>query len=83
VTFSLFNGDATCSDATKLVAGFPITVNLVNGVATTPTTTLKDNGTYYWLASYSGDDNNLPSSSTCGNSGELTTISGNTPGIDP
>ena len=36
----------------------------------TPTTA----GSYYWIASYSGDPNNLPSSGTCGDAGETSTL---------
>ena len=31
-------------------------------------------GKYYWIASYSGDVNNLPSTGTCGDQGETSTI---------
>ena len=31
-------------------------------------------GKYYWIASYSGDVNNQPSSGTCGDQGETSTI---------
>jgi uncharacterized repeat protein (TIGR01451 family) len=31
-------------------------------------------GNYYWIASYSGDDNNLPSSGSCGDEGETSTV---------
>ena len=49
--------------------------------ASTQPNPLTTDGTYYWLVSYSGDANNLPSTSPCGK--EQTTISGNTPGVDP
>jgi hypothetical protein len=52
------------------------TDNAPNG----PPPLLKDDGTYYWLVTYSGDANNAPSTK-CGV--EQTTISGNTPGVDP
>jgi hypothetical protein len=61
-------------------------VTLVNGRASTngaaaQPPTVNANGTYLWLVSYSGDANNSPSTSPCGT--EQTTISGNTPGVDP
>src|SRR5205823_660184 len=31
-------------------------------------------GKYYWIASYSGDVNNLPSSGLCGDEGETSTV---------
>jgi hypothetical protein len=65
-------------------------IPLVDGAARTPTAdsadgltkkppVLTDNGTYYWVVSYSGDANNEPSTSPCRT--ETTTISGNTAGI--
>jgi hypothetical protein len=82
VDFQLFT-NSTCT-GTPLYNSGPVT--LVNGLASTDGAatqppTLSANGTYYWLVSYSGDANNLPSTSPCGT--EQTTISGNTPGVDP
>jgi hypothetical protein len=51
-----------------------------NDAATRPPT-VNANGTYYWPVSYSGDANNSPSTSPCGT--EQTTLSVNTPGVDP
>ena len=51
------------------------------GAYLSPGITVSNAGTYFWRDSYSGDANNLPSTSPCGT--ELTTISGNTPGVDP
>jgi hypothetical protein len=82
VDFKLFT-NASCT-GTPLYDSGPVT--LVNGLASTngaktQPPTLSANGTYFWLVSYSGDANNLPSTSPCGT--ERTTISGNTPGVDP
>jgi hypothetical protein len=80
VTFQLFTNSG-CTGIPLYDSG-PVT--LVNGLAQTtssPSLTLKDNGTYNWLVSYSGDANNLPSTSPCGT--EHITISGNTTGVDP
>jgi hypothetical protein len=82
VDFQLFT-NATCT-GTPLYDSGP--VNLVNGLASATTGPLTTTGTntsatFYWLVSYSGDANNLPSTSPCGT--EQTTISGNTPGVDP
>jgi hypothetical protein len=82
VDFKLFT-NSTCS-GTPLYDSGPVT--LVNGLASTDGAAtqpppLSANGTYYWLVSYSGDANNEPSTSPCGT--EQTTISGNTPGVDP
>ena len=38
-------------------------------------------GKYYWIASYSGDTNNLPASGSCGDAGETSTISKRTTGM--
>lgn len=80
VDFQLFTNSG-CT-GTPLYDSGPIT--LVNGAANTNSAAtqpplLTDNGTYYWVVSYSGDANNLPSTSPCGT--ETTTISGNTAGI--
>lgn len=51
------------------------------GVAHSGAVTVNANGTYYWLVSYSGDGVFGPNAGTCG--AESTTVSGNTPGVDP
>jgi hypothetical protein len=80
VTFQLFQ-EPSNNCTTNSVFG-PVTVNLVNGVAhVDDTTPLSANATYSWLVTYNGDANNAPSTSPCGT--EQTTISGNTPGVDP
>ena len=60
------------------------TVTVSNGTAQAITTpgilpalspvTLSTPGTYYWQASYSGDTDNGPSTSTCGTAGEVETV---------
>ncbi len=66
VTFSLFGpSDATCSAAPV----YTQTVNVVgNGTYNTTNTTFlaTGNGTWRWMVSYSGDSNNLGSTSACG-----------------
>ena len=32
-------------------------------------------GTYYWIASYSGDANNSPAAGACGDAGESSVVS--------
>ena len=49
---------------------FTDTEDLSSGSATSAPESLDTVGTYYWLASYSGDDNNAPSTSTCGDETE-------------
>ncbi len=63
VTFTLYGpGDATCSNAlwsTTVPVG-------AGGVSNSGDVEAGEAGTYNWLASYSGDLNNLPVSSECG-----------------
>jgi uncharacterized repeat protein (TIGR01451 family) len=80
ITFSLYGPSASpdCSGT----AVFTSTVNVsgngnYNSGNFTPTTA----GTYYWIASYSGDGNNLSSSGTCGDEGETSTIGQQPTGI--
>jgi uncharacterized repeat protein (TIGR01451 family) len=83
VTFQLFTS-SSCTAGSKIYDSGP--VQLTNGLASTNDAAtqppaLTANGTYYWLVSYSGDVNNLPSTSACGS--EQTAVSGNTPGVAP
>jgi hypothetical protein len=83
VTFQLFT-NSSCT-GTPLYDSGPVALG-VDGLASATTGPLTTTGTdtsatFYWLVSYSGDANNLPSTSPCGT--EQTTISGNTPGVDP
>src|SRR5262249_5001024 len=79
VTFGLFT-DAACTLGNKIFDSGP--VQLVNGLAHADNPNpLSTNGTYYWLASYSGDATFGPAASPCG--AEQATVSGNTPGIAP
>lgn len=70
ITFRLYN-ENTCTSqpvfTTQLnVAGF----GSYGPVSYTPTSP----GTYYWIASYSGDDNNDPVSGMCGDPGEVDRV---------
>jgi hypothetical protein len=83
VTFQLFTS-SSCVAGTKIYDSGA--VQLTNGLASTNDAAvqppaLTTSGTYYWLVSYSGDVNNLPSTSACGS--EQTTVAGNTPGVAP
>ncbi len=69
VTFRLYS-DAACENLVTTLSG-----ELgEDGVASSGDYTTNLAGTYYWVASYGGDDNNLPSSGTCGDEGETTTV---------
>jgi uncharacterized repeat protein (TIGR01451 family) len=68
ITFMLFSDNA-CSNQ----VGSDVTTG-VNGADgkdyTSPTITVNAPGTYYWVATYSGDTKNAPSSTTCGDPSE-------------
>ena len=79
VTFSLYGAtDPSCT-------GNPIFTSTVaiasNGTATSGTFAAPAAGTFHWIASYSGDANNVGVSGTCGDTGETTTISQFAPSI--
>ena len=84
VTFNLYGPSANpdCSGAVKFSATVGIG-SVSGGTATassgnfSPTTA----GKYYWIASYSGDANNDPTSGSCGDSGETSTVTPATPAI--
>jgi uncharacterized repeat protein (TIGR01451 family) len=73
ITFNLYGPSATpdCS-------GDPVFTDTVdvdgNGDYQSADFTPTAAGTYYWIASYSGDVNNEPSTGSCGDEGETSTI---------
>ncbi len=78
VTYSVFS-DAAC----KVSAGSPSTVNVTGGaVPNSNPVTLSTPGTYYWVASYSGDSTNGASASSCGSETETVTAPGKPPVVD-
>ena len=73
ITFNLY-GPSDTPDCSGSVV-FTATVNVSgNGNYSSGDFTPSTAGKYYWIASYSGDGNNLPSSGTCGDSGETSTV---------
>ena len=74
ITFSLFS-DAQC----KNQVGSDVTAS-VNGADgkdyPSPSITVNAAGTYHWIASYSGDPNNDPSSTACLDEGENPHVNG-------
>ena len=86
ITFRLYNSLANCNlGGTTVGQGgllYANTVN-VNGPGNygsgnfTPTAV----GTYFWIASYSGDANNTAASGTCGDTGESSVVGKQSPGI--
>ena len=74
-TFTLYKDSATCAAASQV---FTETVNVNNATGAAATTTgytTEVNGTYRWVVSYTGNDFNDSTTSTCG--AETTTLSGN------
>src|SRR5205814_974557 len=73
ITFDLYGPSASpdCSGAAVFTSTVPVSGNGdYNSGPFTPTTA----GSYYWVASYSGDVNNQPSTGTCGDQGETSTL---------
>jgi hypothetical protein len=69
VTFTLYS-DAQCQSQ---VFG-PDVQSVSGGAATSGNYTTSATGTYYWIASYSGDANNNPVSTSCGDAGEASVV---------
>jgi Bacterial Ig-like domain (group 3) len=63
ITYDVYS-DAGCTD--QVSTGTPLTITTPGTMPTSAPVTLDAAGTYYWQASYSGDANNLSSTSTCG-----------------
>jgi hypothetical protein len=76
ITFKSFS-DASCSSQV-----FTSTVSVSgNGDYNSGNFTPSAVGTYYWTASYSGDANNAPSASACGDANESSVVNKAKPGI--
>ena len=72
ITFMLFS-DAACSNQ----VGTDVTAAVDGADGQTypsPSITVNAAQTYYWVASYSGDSNNAPSSTTCGDEDETPVV---------
>jgi hypothetical protein len=79
IIFTLFGpNDATC--ATAAIFTSAVTVN-GNGTYTSGSFTPSVIGTYRWIATYSGDANNAPTATACGDANETVIVSAalNTP----
>jgi hypothetical protein len=71
VSYSLYSS-SSCASATRVSSS---SAAVTSGVAApSEVTAALPPGAYYWEASYSGDANNLPSSSACGS--EVLTVAG-------
>ena len=73
VTYDVYS-DSACTVAAPGGAGRPETITTPGTLPALTPVTLSTPGTYYWQASYSGDANNAPSTSTCGTAGEVETV---------
>ena len=78
ITFRLYS-NATCT--TEVTTGLtPVTVN-GNGNYGSGNYTPTAVGTYYWIASYSGDASNEAASGACGDTGESSIVNRASSGI--
>jgi len=72
ITWSVYSASDT-SCATALFTSAPVTVS-GDGTYTSPSYTPTSAGTYQWVANYSGDANNNPVASACGDTSEQSTV---------
>jgi hypothetical protein len=77
ITFTVYRDDATCtppyyweSKAVDVTDGSADLADLPDADSFTPT----ERGTYYWVASYSGDGFNHPTNGKCGDANEISTV---------
>ena len=78
ITWKLFGpGDATCSAS---IQSFTANVS-GNGTYNSPNYTPTSAGTYRWIASYSGDGNNLSTAGSCNDPNESSTVGKASPAL--
>jgi uncharacterized repeat protein (TIGR01451 family)/fimbrial isopeptide formation D2 family protein len=75
ITFKLYGPETspTCSAADLVFTSDPVAVD-GNGAYPSGDFSPSTAGMYYWIASYSGDGNNLASTGSCGDQGETTVV---------
>ena len=79
ITFSLYSAtDPGCEDDPIFTSTVAISAG---GTATSAPFTVTLSGTYHWIASYSGDANNVAVAGACGDQGETTVINKFNPDI--
>ena len=76
VTFQAFD-NSHCTGPAVFTSVKPISGTSVTSDGFTPHAV----GTYYWVASYSGDANNSPVAGSCGDAGETLVVNQATPGV--
>ncbi len=82
VTFELFGPDDTACSATPVFSSGPVTVS-GNGTYASPGFSPVAAGSYRWVASYSGDSNNDPAVTGCGDAGSVSAVSKAAPVVCP
>ena len=83
VAFRLYGpDDASCSGTPVSTSTKTATVSGSTVTATSDAFTPTQAGTYRWLASYSGDANNLPRAGACNDANESTTVTAPAPDGD-
>jgi len=81
ITFRLYGpDDATCANAAVFTSN-AVTVTGNGQYVSTPSFTPTAVGTYRWIASYSGDTNNVPLAGNCNDANESVVVSQATPSI--
>ncbi len=70
VTYTVYS-DASCT--TKVAGGTAQSITTPGTLPASSPVSLSTPGTYYWVASYSGDTNNVASASKCGSETETVT----------
>jgi hypothetical protein len=81
VSFLLYDG--ACTEGGRIVPTevYGVTVPVVSGHATAGPYTPVAAGTYYWVADYSGDPDNLSAAGVCGAAGETVVVGEASPKI--
>src|SRR5206468_5598536 len=70
ITFTLYGAaDPGCAGAPVFSSTKPVASSTISAAYAPP-----DVGAYHWIASYSGDANNLPVKGRCGDPDETTTV---------
>jgi hypothetical protein len=72
IIFTLFS-DASCTNLVFTSSAVTVTGN---GSFTSPPFTPTVPGTFHWIATYSGDANNAPTATACGDTTEIVIVSG-------
>ena len=73
VTYNVYS-DSGCTTLAPGGGGTAQTITTPGTLPASAPVTVSTAGTYYWGVSYSGDSSNQSSSSTCGTSGEVETV---------